>query len=303
MIEKKRKASLETIEEEPEADGEVEEGKDEPETYSLGAEDFEEDDDFDKPFNGIAANPQQAVSVLNWAVKEGNRRGKLFMREKIQNLKQWNRKHKTRRMPEVVIVIDELAQLRLDPDYGLDAYHLIRELGSLARAAGIHLVASTQSSNKRVIDEMVKVNFPMRICFSVPDASSSVLFVGTGAAINLTPAGRSVYKHGTDNFIAQTPLIEASEINQIVAKAKSGEKVKSLDKIHITPEEMIDWSIEDNGSSLAQLDIFHKFGARIEQEALRKMLQDMEGETFVVGDRMYQVLPGAGKKPRIVVRV
>jgi S-DNA-T family DNA segregation ATPase FtsK/SpoIIIE len=263
----------------------------------------DEEIDEEKAFNGIAANPEQAVSVLKWAVREGNRRGKLFMKEKIQNLKQWNRKHKTRRMAEVVICVDELAQLRLDPDFGRDAYNLIRELGSVARAAGIHLMASTQSSNKRVIDEMVKVNFPMRICFSVPDASSSVLFVGTGQAINLSPAGRAVYKHGTDNFAAQTPLIEASEISQIIAKAKTGEKVKNLNKIHITPEEIIDWAIEDNGSSLAVMEVRHKFGERIEARALEQILKDMEGGTFVVGDRTYQVLPGSGKKPRIVVRV
>jgi S-DNA-T family DNA segregation ATPase FtsK/SpoIIIE len=90
-------------------------------------------------------------------------------------------------MPYIVCVSDELALLRLDPQFGNEAYNLIREISSTARAAGIHLVTFTQSSNKRVIDEMIKVNFPGRICFSVPDASSSILFVGDGSAINLMP--------------------------------------------------------------------------------------------------------------------
>lgn len=253
--------------------------------------------------DGIGGTPEDAIKVLRWIVQEGNRRGKMFKNEGAQNLKAWNNKHRTRKLPRIVCVSDELALLRLDPEHGAEAYNLIREISSVARAAGIHLVTFTQSSNKRVIDEMIKVNFPGRICFSVPDASSSILFVGDGSAINLMPAGRARFKHGTDNFLAQTPLIAASEIDEIVRNAKAGKTTAKLSKTIVTPEEVIEWSIDNNNSSLAVGDVYNKFSTRMEKAATERLLKEMEGQTFAIGDRVFQVLPGAGKRPRIVARI
>lgn len=253
--------------------------------------------------NGVASNPKEALKVLEWAGKEGERRGRMFKQEKIQNIKLWNRRHKNRHIPEVVIAIDELSLLRLDTEHGSDAYKLIQVISSTARASGIHLIAFTQSSNKRVVDELIKVNFPGRICFSVPDHSSSILFVNDGSAINLTPAGRAVFKHGTTKYVTQTPLIEPGEIDQIVKNAKDGKTTTKLEAVHLTPEEIIEWSIEENNSSLSLRDALNKFGTRIKQGDLEKVLKNMEGETHIVGDRSYQVLPGIGNRPRIVVRV
>jgi S-DNA-T family DNA segregation ATPase FtsK/SpoIIIE len=253
--------------------------------------------------DGIAGTPEEALKVLKWIVEEGNRRGRMFKEEGAQNLKAWNNKHRTRKLPSIVCVSDELALLRLDPTSGNEAYNLIREISSVARAAGIHLVTFTQSSNKRVIDEMIKVNFPGRICFSVPDASSSILFVGDGSAINLMPAGRARFKHGTDNFLAQTPLISAGEIEEIVNNAKAGKTTAKLSKTIVTPEEVITWSIENNNSSLAVADVWNKFSTRIEKHAIERLLKDMEGQTYNIGDRYYQVMPGGSRRPRIVAKI
>lgn len=253
--------------------------------------------------DGIAANPKEAIKVLEWADKEAQRRGRMFKAEGVQNLKLWNRRHKSRHLAEIVIMIDELSLLRMDGEHGADAYKLMQVISSTARASGIHLVAFTQSSNRRVVDEMIKINFPGRICFSVPDSSSSILFVNDGSAINLMPAGRAVFKHGTSRYTTQTPLIEPGEIDQIVKNAKAGKTTQKLDAVHLTPEEIIEWAIEDNNSSLARADTLNKFKDRIIQGDLEKMLKNMEGETHFVGDRAYQVLPGIGNRPRIVVRV
>lgn len=253
--------------------------------------------------SGIGGTPEEGIKVLRWLLAEGNRRGHMLKNEGAQNLKAWNKKHRTRKLPYLVCAIDELALLRLDPAHGNEAYGLIREISSTARAAGIHLITFTQSSNKRVIDEMIKVNFPGRICFSVPDASSSILFVGDGSAINLMPAGRARFKHGTDNFLAQTPLIQASEIQEIVNNAMSGKTTAILSKTMLTPEEVIEWSIDNNNSSLAVADVYNKFSTRVEKTAVERLLKEMEGGTFQIGDRTYQVLPGAGKRPRVVVKI
>jgi hypothetical protein len=255
------------------------------------------------PSSGIACNPAEAIEILRWVLIEGDRRGKMFKKEKIQNLKLWNRKHKTRRLSSIVVFMDELALLRLDKEHGAEAYELIQKISSVARAAGIHLVGFTQSSNKRVVDEMVKVNFPGRICFSVPDASSSILFVNDGSAINLMPAGRARFKYGTDNMLVQTPLIEPANVTEIINNARAGKVTSQLMKNTVSAEEIIAWSLEENNSSLAFQDAYNKFGPRIEQAALKSLLQEMESQIYTVGEHDYQILPGAGRKPRIVAKI
>jgi len=253
--------------------------------------------------SGVASNPSEAIKVLRWASAEGEKRGRLFKGEKIQNIKAWNRKHRDRHLAEIVIAIDELSLLRMDAEHGAEAYRLIQVISSTARASGIHLVAFTQSSNKRVVDEMIKVNFPGRICFSVPDNPSSILFVNDGSAINLMPAGRAVFKHGTTKYIVQTPLIEPSEIDQVIRNARAGKRTNKLEAVHLTPEEIIEWSIDNNNSSLAVADAWNKYHTRIDRRSLEQLLKSMEKGTYIVGDRYYQVLPGIGNIPRKVMRI
>lgn len=252
---------------------------------------------------GVAANAKEALAVLRWADAESERRGRMFKAEKTQNIKIWNRKHSKRHLARIVIAMDELALLRTDREHGGEAYELIRGIASTARASGIHIMAFTQSSNKRIVDEMVKVNFPGRICFSVPDHSSSILFVNDGSAINLMPAGRAIFKHGTTNYITQTPLIEPGEIDQIVRNAKKGELTTKIEAVHLSPEEIIEWAIEGNNSSLKVRDVINKFSTRADEHSIEKILKDMDGGQYDVGDRRYQVIPGTGKKPRNVIRI
>ena len=255
--------------------------------------------------SGIAENSEEGLKVLEFLAKECERRGQMFKREKIQNLKIWNRRHRNDHLAEIVVAIDELALLLDDPNTKKQTFEMIRRLASTARAAGGHLIAFTQSANRNIINETVKVNFPGRICFSTPDASSSILFVGDGSAVNLMPAGRAYFKYGTTNFMVQTPLIEPHNISEIIENAKGGQTTHTLKKHTLSPEEIIDWAIEDNGSSLSKRDVFNKFGQNrsIKQEEVERILANMESGIFTVGDRSYQVLPGAGSRPRIVVRI
>jgi hypothetical protein len=256
--------------------------------------------------DGIAKTPEDAIYVLRWLLAESNRRGKMFAKEELQNLRQWNRKHPNRKLPYLVLINDELALLRVDQKHGKESYNLIQEIISTARAAGISFVTFTQSSTNRVIDEFIKINLPGRMCFSVPDVSSSVLFVGDGSAINLMPAGRAIYKHGTEKYLVQTPLIEPKDISEIVANARLGKKTGHLTSRPVIPEEIISWSIEHNESRLTVRDVYARFGGelqRIDLHSVESILQEMEGQTYVVDEKMYQILPGIGRKPRIVVHI
>jgi hypothetical protein len=251
--------------------------------------------------SGIATVPEQAINMLEWLVKESDRRGNMFTKDGVQNLRQWNHKHLKRRMPYIVIINDELAQLRLDPEYGKQSYELLQKILSMARAAGVSFITFTQSSNARIIDEFIKINLPGRVCFSVPDASSSILFVGNGMAQGLMPAGRAVYKHGTQIYLVQTPLIESKDVDEVVANAKLGKLTSHLKSRPVLPEEVIEWAVDHNQSSLATRDVFEKFGRelqRIDKHAIENLLNEMEGRDYRVGDHVYQVLSGIGNRPR-----
>ena len=200
-------------------------------------------------------------------------------------------------------MIDELAQLRIS-DYGTAIYKLLQEIASTARAAGISLVAFTQSSNCRVIDEFIKINLPGRVCFSVPDASSSILFVGDGSATGLMPAGRAIVRHGTLKYMVQTPLITPSDITQIVNNAKLGQLTGKITERGVSPQEIVAWAISENESNLGVRDVYKQFGNRIEQRALIAQLKEMENRIYEIDGESYKVQPSRGSRwPRIVERI
>jgi hypothetical protein len=262
--------------------------------------------DTDELPENVAMTPKEAVAVLQYISKVAIQRGKMFAREDIQNIRQWNRRHPNRKLPHIVAVIDELSNLRTDPEHGDASYKILNKILSTSRAAGIYVIAFTQSSNKRVLDEFIKVNLPGRICFSMADASSSQLFVNDGSAVNLSPAGRAIFKHGTDKYMAQTPFIEPRDIQDVLANAAKGKLTAYLSSRPVLPEEIIEWAVEHNNSSIAARDAWMHFGSeqdRIEKATLESLLKEMEGKDYRVGDQVYQVLPGAGNKPRIVVLI
>lgn len=255
--------------------------------------------------SGIATSPGDAMEMLKWADREARRRGAEFTKAGCQNLRQWNKGHPGRKLPYVVLMADELAQLRLDPDFGKESYTAIQRICATGRAAGISIVAFTQSSNRQVIDELVKINLPGRICFSVADAASSILFVGDGSARNLMPAGRAVFKWGTERYLVQTPLIETHDIAEIVTNAQLGKMTSKLTANPVKPEEIIEWAVHHNQSSLSKREVYDHFGMTLHRIALlplQQLLKDMDGRTFQVGDDQYYVAPGAGALPRILVR-
>lgn len=254
----------------------------------------------------VAMTPAEAVNTLRYLSKIAQERGQLFAKQDIQNIRQWNRKHPRHRMPSIVAVIDELSNLRMDPEFGQQSYDLLNKILSTSRAAGIHIVAFTQSSSKIVLGEFIKVNLPGRICFSVADYSSSQLFVNDGSAANLSPAGRAIYKHGTDRYMVQTPLIELRDIDDVIANAKDGKLTAYLSSRPVLPEEIIAWAVEHNNSAISVRETYQHFGGeldRIEKATLETLLREMDEKQYRVGDLVYQVLPGAGNKPRIVVLI
>ncbi|MBQ8395198.1 MAG: DNA translocase FtsK [Clostridia bacterium] len=136
--------------------------------------------------NEIITDVNKTIQSLNWAIGEMNRRYGLFEQMSragtyVVNLDQYNAQlEKNKRLPKIVIIIDELADLMLAAKKEME--DRIQNLTQKARAAGIHLIVATQRPSTDVITGVIKSNLPTRVAFYVAtDVDSRVILDQTGA--------------------------------------------------------------------------------------------------------------------------
>ena len=264
---------------------------------------------------GIANNLPSAISILKWAMEESNQRGAMFLSDKKHNpekIEQWNKYHRTQHLPRIVIFIDELALImdKSDVDSRKEliliklARYYIKAILRLSRSSGVHLCGFTQSLDKSVMGVAFKTNVAERICFAVQDSPQSILAIGNGDAVNLMPVGRGIYKHGIDKFMAQTPLIIQSDIDEVISNAKAGKTTAEFKSQSITPEEIIRFAVAECNYSLNRDRIYEHFRAQISYDKLnREMLPNMEQQVYELDGEQYTVHPGQGTLSRRVERL
>lgn len=143
----------------------------------------------------IITEPEKTISALKWAVNEMERRYSLLAEVKVRDINSYNGKNPEERMPYIVIVIDELADLMMVAARDVEA--LIVRLAQKARAVGIHLVLATQRPSVDVITGLIKANIPARIAFTVAsqidsrtilDQVGAEKLLGQGDMLMLTPS-------------------------------------------------------------------------------------------------------------------
>ena len=149
----------------------------------------------------VVTDPKKASGALNWAVSEMTMRYKKFAQMNVRDLKGYNAKvakmqmpdgeQPPAKMPQIVIIIDELADLMMvAPGEVEDA---ICRLAQLARAAGIHLVIATQRPSVNVITGIIKANIPSRIAFSVSSGVDSRTIIDMNGAEKLLGKGDMLF--------------------------------------------------------------------------------------------------------------
>jgi len=143
----------------------------------------------------VLVESHQAAAALRWAVAEMDRRYKLFSAEGVRNIAAYNEKATqklARRLPYVVIVIDELADLMMVAAGEIE--ELICRIAQLARAVGIHLIIATQRPSTDIITGLIKANIPSRIAFAVGSQVDSRVILDTGGAEKLLGRGDMLYQ-------------------------------------------------------------------------------------------------------------
>ena len=177
-------------------------------------------------FIPVVTDPKKAAGALHWAVAEMTERYQKFAEYQVRDLKGYNQKvasiediedeTKPQKMPQIVIIVDELADLMMVAPG--DVEDAICRLAQLARAAGIHLIIATQRPSVDVITGLIKANMPSRIAFSVSSGVDSRTILDMNGAEKLLGNGDMLfYPQGYQKPLrVQGPFVSDTEVEAVV---------------------------------------------------------------------------------------
>ena len=188
----------------------------------------------------MVTDPKKAAGALNWAVAEMTERYNKFAQYNVRDLKGYNEKvasiediqdeNKPKKLPQIVIIVDELADLMMvAPGEVEDS---ICRLAQLARAAGLHLIIATQRPSVNVITGLIKANMPSRIAFSVSSGVDSRTILDMNGAEKLLGKGDMLfYPQGYQKPArVQGAFVSDQEVGDVVAFLASQHPEAAYDK-------------------------------------------------------------------------
>lgn len=173
----------------------------------------------------VITNKDMTINALDWAIKEMERRYALFAKNHVVNINEFNKSEivkskKEDKLPYIVIVVDELADLMLEAKREIE--DRIAKLAAKARAAGIHLVLATQRPSVDVITGTVKANLPSRIAFALTNYMDSKTVLDGGGAEKLLGKGDMLFKpqDKPEPRRVQGAFVSNAEISKVVEYIK-----------------------------------------------------------------------------------
>ncbi len=177
----------------------------------------------------VITNKEMTINALDWAIKEMERRYALFAKNHVVNINEFNKSEQVRskkvdKLPFIVIVVDELADLMLEAKREIE--DRIAKLAAKARAAGIHLVLATQRPSVDVITGTVKANLPSRIAFALTNYMDSKTVLDGGGAEKLLGKGDMLFKpqDKPEPRRVQGAFVSSTEISKVVEYIKQNNK-------------------------------------------------------------------------------
>lgn len=194
----------------------------------------------------VVTDPKEAAGALNWAVSEMMSRYRKFAAVGAKKLSTYNAKidrltnpdEEHKKMPQIVIIIDELADLMMTAQGDVET--AINRIAQLGRAAGLHLIVATQRPSVNVITGNIKANIPSRIAFAVSSGVDSRTILEKGGAERLLGNGDMLYSPQDYNrpvrvqgaFISEKEIGRVTEFikaQNIAADTDSGKIAKEIE--------------------------------------------------------------------------
>ena len=182
----------------------------------------------------VVTDPKKAAGALQWAVVEMLKRYRLFSECGVRDLAGYNAHQKKtggETMPQVVIVVDELADLMLVASK--DVEESICRVAQMGRAAGMHLIIATQRPSADVITGLMKANIPSRIAFAVSSAMESRIILDAAGAEKLIGMGDMLYSPlGSGKPMrVQGAFVSDEEREDVIDYIKSSSKAEYSDEV------------------------------------------------------------------------
>ncbi|MCP4686507.1 MAG: DNA translocase FtsK [Desulfobacterales bacterium] len=199
----------------------------------------------------VVTDAKKATNALHWAVTEMERRYELLSQAKVKNINTYNKKIEKERkqkeageeegeapekLPYIVIIIDELADLMMVASRDVEA--ALMRLAQMARAAGLHLILATQRPSVDVLTGVIKANFPTRMTFQVSSKTDSRTIIDANGAENLLGAGDMLFlPPGTARLQRiHGAYISEAELTRIIDFLKTQEKPEYDNSITSAPD-------------------------------------------------------------------
>lgn len=266
------------------------------------------------PYNGIPhlvapviTDVKAATQSLKWAVNEMEERYERFVKEGVRDIERYNRKvinegRRQDKMPYIVIVIDELADLMMMSPH--DVENAISRIAQKSRACGMHLLLATQRPSVDVITGLIKANIPTRIAFSVSSQVDSRTILDASGADKLLGKGDMLFmENGTGKSVRlQGAFVSDDEIERITAFAREiaepnylFEQEQLLEQIHADEdedellEEVIQFILNQQSASTSMLQRHFKIG----YNRAARLIDTLEARGIITGQN--------GSKPRDVL--
>ncbi|MBR2040271.1 MAG: DNA translocase FtsK [Clostridia bacterium] len=190
----------------------------------------------------VVTDPRKASGALGWAVTEMEKRYKMFADRGVRNIEGYNKfveelgDPEIEKMPHIVIIIDELADLMMTSPKEVE--DSINRIAAKARAAGMHLLVATQRPSVDVVTGVIKANIPTRIAFAVSSQIDSRTILDGAGAEKLLGRGDMLFRFAgapKPNRI-QGCFVSDSEVESVVDFIKKGKTADYDDNIMVEIE-------------------------------------------------------------------
>lgn len=270
----------------------------------------------------VITDPKKTILALKWAAKEMDRRYDILQAESVRDIESYHltvyskikKEGEAERMPYIVIIIDELADIM--QTYPRELESAIVRLAQMSRAVGIHLILSTQRPSVNVITGLIKANVPTRIALQVSSQIDSRTILDQGGAEKLLGAGDMLYASAdmSQPERLQSAFISEDEVKRVVEYLKKAYIDEIPDTIELTGN--IDkaggnlYSDSMDGGSGGEDDLYEDARMTVIDagKASTSYLQRKLGVGYARAAKLIDMLedkgvigPGNGAKPRDVL--
>jgi len=241
----------------------------------------------------VVTDDKKAEAILAWAVDKMEERYEWLRRARVRNIAAFNdlgpdevirrinpesedeRRQVPRRMPYIVIIIDEVGDLIMSMKKEVES-HIIR-LAQKSRAAGIHIILATQKPTVDVVTGLIKSNLPARICFQVASRADSMVVLDEKGADKLLGMGDMLFlQPGTSTIIrAQGAYVGDKEIERAVAHLETDEPNYESELLNLKARDGAGGAGGNLGEKLRERDPMY-------EQAIEIVVREQRGSTSLL---------------------